>query len=264
MRCLTGFISSHFYWIKLKFYNHNWNIYISSKRRNYTSCMTRDRQTQLWGSADVLQDKAEHFQLMRHREHWWHVGLGLSTDLLLTLTDTQTKSHQDIEDHCLQEEHTKSCDHQRHHVHQRVCGQQHWKDWLSWRRVAAHLEQSELYEPGCRASSQRTVPSLSSETHVNYCYLQNSRDWFCSYKLFVRTFRTVGFPICLLVHEGHLVKERVLRDQNWFRLIEQCLVLKLAESAEPCGQTCAGVSMFQLVKGRLVLVPWRPQKHNRT
>lgn len=55
--------------------------------------------------------------------------------------------------------------------------------------------------------------------------------------------------------DGHLVKERVLRDPDRFSLTEQTVVAKLVESAEARRQTHAVVAIFQFVEGRLVLVP---------
>lgn len=151
VRCLTDFISSQFYCLKVRFYTHNWNIYISGTREAIIH-MTHDchpAEAQLWSSIEVLQDKTQHLQLMRYWEHWRHVGE--STVPVLTLTDTQTKSHQDIEDHCLQEEHTKSCDHQRHQVHHRVWGQQHCKNLVPWRSAASHLQAVELIRTGLQS-----------------------------------------------------------------------------------------------------------------
>lgn len=82
---------------------------------------TPDRQTRgpALGSAEVLQDEAEPFQRMTARTARAR-RVGFCPDRLLT--DTQAQSHQDVEDQRLQEEHAKSCDRQRHQVHQRACG----------------------------------------------------------------------------------------------------------------------------------------------
>lgn len=149
------FISSHFYWIKLRFYNPNWNIDISSKRGNSTH--------QVWGVTvrHEAQLRLMSYKIQQnifscwHPEHGRRVGFGLAPDLL-TRTDTQTQRHQDIEDQCLQEEHTKSCDRQRHQVHQRVCGQQHWLAWLSEPGSARRVGAGRVVRTGLQSVAART------------------------------------------------------------------------------------------------------------
>lgn len=119
---------------------------VGQEKKWSTSLVTHEDRP--WSSTEVLQDEREHLQLMRCWEHWRHVWE--SIDPVLTLTDPQTKSHQNIEDHRLQYKDTKSCDHERHQVHHRVWGQQHCKDLLSWISAASHLA-AELIRTGAQS-----------------------------------------------------------------------------------------------------------------
>lgn len=218
----------------------------------------------------------EHFQLLRHGEDWPHVWE--STDPELTLTDPQMKSHQNIEGHRLQEEDTKSRDHERHQVHHRVWGQQHCKDLLCWRSAASHSA-AELIRTGLQSVVAVVITAIwntgrkSEGTFHKWGNISAERlgggggaeGLQCSHRVTndEHTFCTASFAGCL-GDEGQLVEERVLRDLDCFSLIEQTVVTKLAESAETRRQTHAVVSITQFVEGRLILLPWRAQKHNRT